>query len=85
MTFNEFPRTYEVTTVSGGIIFKLMKPSEMQKISGNMEMRKKLGWASIKSVGTNRKDGDILPKPRVQRDRPDWGFLTGYNTERRHN
>lgn len=72
-------RSYEINTVAGGIIFKCMEPADMQRISSNPDIRKRLGWASIQMVGNDNVHLSADPKPRVQRDRPDFGFLTSYN------
>ena len=72
-------RSYEITTNAGGIIYKYMEPSKMQLISGDPEVRKRLGWASIKLVGDSNIFVNDTPKPKVEKNRPDWGFLTSYN------
>ena len=46
----EKPRTYLIELDSGGIIFKMLKPSTAQHIGKQMKYR---GWKSIKLVGIN--------------------------------
>lgn len=72
-------RSYEITTNAGGIIFKCMEPSKMQLISSDPIVRKKLGWSSIKLVGNSNVFTKEDPKPKIEKNRPDWGFLTSYN------
>lgn len=72
-------RSYEITTNAGGLIFKYMEPSKMQLISGDPIVRKRLGWASIKLVGNSNVFTKEDSKPKIEKNRPDWGFLTSYN------
>lgn len=51
----EIPRSYEIRLKSGGIIFKMYKPSEMRKIMNNpgTDVRS-WKWESVKMVGVKK-------------------------------
>lgn len=47
----EIARTYEITLESGGIIFKMYKPSEFKKIRANKNDPRLKKWVKVRLVG----------------------------------
>ena len=65
----EYPRTYEITLPSGGIIFKMYKKSEMDEIMKNKNDVRNWKWKKVKLVGIRKQDCERTNnKPEIRRN-----------------
>ena len=64
----EIKRTYEITLEGGGILFKYMTPTEMNKIKTNKSDPRLRKWKKISLVGNPDKHIKLDPKPAIQKD-----------------
>lgn len=65
----EIPRSYEIHTVGGGIIFKMYKPTEIQKMLAERTNKRCKNWLSADRVGVLASEIEwSTPKPTPRKD-----------------
>ena len=71
----EIMRTYEIELKTGGIIFKMYKPSEMNRIMTSRSDTRRDKWKKSTLVGSIRRGKEQSNKPVIIKNRSDWGFF----------